>query len=133
VVDFGEKGKKESYTPIDSFFGRRTRGAGHVSRSLHKGVLSSVLENSYRKVEKISGSKMKKETIRQRLIEKGEMAGKMNKTTKEKTILREKEARDAGSERDTYKKNRGGRIRNVLGSLFKWNRRVLRQKNFAIL
>jgi len=34
----------------------------------------------------------------------------------------EKEARDAGSERDTYKKNRGGRIRNVLGSLFKWNR-----------
>lgn len=125
LVHHQENGKKSVKNPIDSFFGDRTRGVGHVSRTLEKKALTSVLENSYRKSEKINEQKLKKETIRRRLLEKGEQAKKLEKTKKTLKVLEEKETKDASGTEDTYKQSKGSRIRAIFGKIFGWTRLYL--------
>jgi len=122
LINRKENTKKVRKVPIDEFLGIRKRGLSHVSRSLEKDTLQTVTENSYRKTEKINNQNLKKDAILARVLARGERAKKLDKTQKKVEPLSEREARDAGSEKDSYKKNKGGRIRRIFGKIFNWNR-----------
>lgn len=116
-----KNGKSEQIYPIDKFFGKRERGKSCITKGLEKKAIMQITEQSYRQTAKNLNGKIGKESLRRKVIEKGAMAEKIEKTKKEEKEISEQKTKD-GTKEGNYKKSRGSRVRAVLGSVFGWAR-----------
>jgi len=118
------KKTKPQNIPINKFLGERQKGQSVVSQNLEQKVIKDSLQVSYRKSEAQNHEILKKETIRRRLIQKGQKAENLEKTKKESLIISEEKTKDATKE-GSYKKSRGSKVRSILGKIFGWERLYL--------
>lgn len=118
-------GTSETVIPVNAFFQDIRSGIGVVSKNVELQSLETATEHSYRKSEAIIGKKFGKETIRRRVMKRGEKAKALPNTSKEERVISEKKLKDAGDKDRSYKKSVGSSIRQKLGKVFNWQRLYL--------
>jgi len=108
--------------PINDFLWNIVSWFWCVSVNLEQEAVTESLDKSYRNTEKYMKNKFSKETIRKKLIKAWDNAKKLEKTSKDISIITEKNTKDPWNQNDSYKKSKWGIIRNILWTIFNWKR-----------